>query len=111
MTQSEIYKAIKGEYAFIHCIEQYVYAGKIDDIKSCPETGDWMLIKETINLRWWGTNNGIGELAIKGPLETTKIDPVSTTGITAYPLSSVVSVQIIDKGAFKRLAAATSIKV
>lgn len=36
--------------------------------------GDEFILSNAFVIRRWGTSEGIGELAIKGPLENTKLD-------------------------------------
>lgn len=41
-------------------------------------------------IRVWGTQNGIGEIALNGPTEKTKLDPCGT--ITFHELTSVAKI-------------------
>ena len=50
----------------------FVYAGKV------TIENDFVTITEAKNIRRWGTTEGLGELAAKGPLADTKLDPAGT---------------------------------
>jgi hypothetical protein len=43
------------------------------------KNGSEYILKNASNVRIWGTSKGLGELAEKGPLSGTKLDPVPTT--------------------------------
>lgn len=68
----------------------FVYAGY------CSLDGDILTIADAHNIRRWGTSNGLGELALNGPLPNTKIDKAGTV---RAPKSSVV--HLIDLPAEK----------
>lgn len=53
----------------------FVYAGNV------VEESDRITITGAVNIRYWGTKNGLGEL-VNGPLSGTKIDSVGT--VIAY---------------------------
>lgn len=60
----------------------FVYIGH------CRTNSTWCLLTDAINIRQWGTTEGLGELALKGPLQPTVLDKV---GALAAPIGSVVS--------------------
>jgi hypothetical protein len=41
--------------------------------------GDWFLLINGSVVRRWGTSMGLGELASKGPLTETKLEPIPLT--------------------------------
>ena len=43
------------------------------------QDGDWYLLINGSVIRRWGTTMGLGELAAKGPLPETKLDPIALT--------------------------------
>ena len=46
----------------------FVYVGDV------TIAGDWLIINNAKNVRRWGTTQGLGELAAKGPQSETKLD-------------------------------------
>jgi hypothetical protein len=60
----------------------FVYVGEV------TVDGDWCNIENAKNLRYWGTTEGLGELARNGPTEKTKIDSVGTV---RAPMRAVIS--------------------
>lgn len=40
--------------------------------------GEYRVIRNAQNIRKWGTNNGLGELALRGPLPDTILDKAGT---------------------------------
>ena len=62
-------------------IQGFVYVG---DLKFAS---GWAKLTDAYNIRQWGTKNGLGELALKGPQSGTILDP---TGTVNAPLSAIV---------------------
>ncbi|CEF48278.1 unnamed protein product [uncultured bacterium] len=60
----------------------FVYAGHV------AIEGDWVDIEDAINLRYWGTTRGLGQLALEGPTDGTKIDRV---GHVRAPIRALIS--------------------
>ena len=60
----------------------FVYVGDV------TTDGDWCEIKNASCIRRWGTTKGLGELAAKGPLENTKLDPAGTV---RAPIRAVIA--------------------
>jgi hypothetical protein len=59
----------------------FVYAGL------CHTEGGALVITRALNIRRWGTRQGLGELATMGPQAATKADPAGTIHA---PLSAVI---------------------
>lgn len=59
----------------------FVYVGKVS------RQGDELIIEDAKNVRRWGTDRGLGQLASEGPQEKTVLDPTPT--ITA-PLRALI---------------------
>ena len=70
-------------YAIVIADRGFVYVGDVDI------EDDWCVIANARNIRYWGTKNGLGELALNGPLDTTKLDEIGTVRV---PLRAVISV-------------------
>ena len=58
----------------------FVYVGDV------TIDGDFAVIENAKNIRYWGTKNGLGEL-VNGPLKETKLD---TVGTVKAPMRSVI---------------------
>jgi len=63
----------------------FVYVGEVDVDK------EWCIINNARNIRIWGTSNGLGQLALEGPNDKTKLDNV---GVVRAPIKSLI--HIID---------------
>ena len=61
--------------------------------------GTWCRITNAKNIRYWGTKNGLGELAEKGPLAETKLDPC---GDLKIPMRAVIGLMEVSKAASKK---------
>jgi hypothetical protein len=59
----------------------FVYVGDTETDK------DYCYIKNSKNVRRWGTSNGLGELAAKGPQSESKLDP---SGNVKAPISALI---------------------
>jgi len=59
----------------------FVYIGCVEVIDG------WITVREAKNIRVWGTQLGLGQLALSGPTKETKMDDV---GYVRAPLTSVV---------------------
>jgi hypothetical protein len=70
----------------------FVYVG---DVKTNSE---WCVIADAKNVRRWGTTQGLGELAAKGPLADTQLDE---TGMVRAPMSAVIALIACDKRKWK----------
>jgi len=77
-------KQIMSGYAIAVVDKGFVYVG------GCEHDGEWCVIKDARNIRIWGTSEGLGELALKGPLDDTKLDSVGTVRIPAHALISLI---------------------
>jgi hypothetical protein len=63
----------------------FVYVGRVS------YEGDFMILKNARNIRYWGTTKGLGEL-VNGPLSTTKLDMVGTVRVPMRALISLIDV-------------------
>ena len=85
-------KEIDGSLQIAVLDRGFVYVGiaKIEN--------GWLILTEASNIRRWGTSKGLGELAEKGPLEDTELDPAGTV---RAPLSSVIHLLAAEAKAWK----------
>ena len=80
---------LKG-YAIVVADRGFVYVGQV------VADGEWCVVTDARNIRYWGTQNGLGKLALNGPQPDTKLDAITTVRI---PMRAVISV--IDTEAAK----------
>ena len=67
----------------------FVYVG------DCEVDGDWLTIANAQNVRRWGTQRGLGELAAFGPQPKTQLD---AAGTVRAPLRSLVCLVDCEPG-------------
>ena len=70
----------------------FIYVGHV------KTDSDWCVISEARNVRRWGTKEGLGELAIKGPLPDTLLDD---TGTVRAPMKSLIALIACDQRKWK----------
>jgi hypothetical protein len=68
----------------------FVYVGNLS------VSDEWCIITDAKNIRYWGTTEGLGELALNGPTSKTKLDNVGTVRAPKKAL-----IHIIDSEATK----------
>ena len=59
------------------------------------ETGDKIVIHDAAVVRRWGTSKGLGELAAKGPLPETVLDPAGR--VEAHKLAVVLTIDCVEE--------------
>lgn len=64
----------------------FVYAGQV------TEQPDRIVITNAVNIRYWGTTNGLGEL-VAGPTPKTKLDRVGTVEVYRHAVISMIPCQ------------------
>ena len=68
-----------GDFGSLHkivvCQRGFVYAGDVE------QSGDYLVIRNAVNIRRWGTERGLGELAAKGNRTETKADDCGTVRV------------------------------
>lgn len=75
----------------------FVYVG------ICTTTQDGLTITHAQNIRRWGSDAGLGKLALHGPQPATKLD---ATGTVNAPLSSVIHLIDCDPAKWPDMPAA-----
>lgn len=53
-------------------------------------SADWCIIANGSCVRRWGTTRGLGELAEKGPLQNTELDPVTEVRLAMRALIAII---------------------
>ena len=76
-------KVLQG-FSIVVLDRGFVYVGDVS------HDGEWCVIRNAKNIRYWGTSKGLGELALNGPLEKTKLDPVGTVRAPARAIISLI---------------------
>ena len=75
----------------------FVYVG------NCQVDGDRLTITDASNVRRWGTDRGMGQLAASGPQPNTKLDP---TGTVTAPVTALIHLIDCNADAWTSTAAA-----
>lgn len=75
----------KGDVKIVVLDRGFVYVGRVSI------DGDFLIIANAKNIRFWGTTKGLGEL-VNGPLKDTKLDPVGTVRAPMRALISLIDV-------------------
>lgn len=71
----------------------FVFVGKV------TTDGEWCTIDDASCVRRWGTKNGLGELAAKGPQPATKLDPA---GQVRAPMRALIGMIRCEAGSWGR---------
>jgi len=82
-----------GDIKIVVADRGFVYIGNVE------ETDDFVKLKNSSNIRVWGTTKGIGEL-VGGPLSGTKLDKVGSLRI---PNRAVISIIDVEQAKWKLL--------
>jgi hypothetical protein len=77
-------KTVLSGFAIVVVDRGFVYVGQVD---AGPE---YTVITGAKNIRYWGTTEGLGELALKGPTSKTKLDAVGTVRIPSRAVVSII---------------------
>ena len=78
--------ACEGPIKIVVLDRGFVYVGHVEI------DGDFVVIRNAKNLRYWGTTKGLGEL-VNGPLSGTKMDNVGTVRAAYRALISMIDVE------------------
>jgi hypothetical protein len=82
-------KQILSGYAIVVADRGFVYIG---DVEYTPEM---CVVRNARNIRIWGTNRGLGQLALSGPTKDTVLDDV---GVVRIPIHAVISLIDTERG-------------
>ena len=79
----------------------WVYIGNVE------KTADGITIVNAHNIRRWGTDNGLGQLAASGPTENTRLDAYGTVYVPTHAVVGLIDVAAVDAwaGAIQPVAA------
>lgn len=62
----------------------FVYIGDVE------YDGELCIVRNGYNIRRWGTERGLGELALEGPKENTKLDKISDVTIPSHAVNHII---------------------
>jgi hypothetical protein len=82
----EAVKMLKG-FCIVVLDRGFVYVGNV------VHDGEWCVISDAKNIRYWGTKAGLGELASNGPQEKTMLDYVGTVRAPAKAVISLIDTE------------------
>jgi hypothetical protein len=80
-------KTVLKGFAIVVADRGYVYVG------DCVSDDQYTVITNAKNIRRWGTERGLGELALEGPKSETKLDAVGTVRIPARAIISIIDTE------------------
>jgi len=80
-------KTVTKGFAIVVLDRGFVYVGEvsIDD--------EWCVIENARNIRYWGTKNGLGGLALNGPTSDTKLDKCGTVRARVSQLNHIMETE------------------
>ncbi len=79
---------VSEKYQIIVCHRGFVFAGFVSDSDS------EVVIRRAVNIRAWGTTDGLGQLAISGVTHKTVLDLCGT--VRVHPLSIVCRLDSVE---------------
>jgi hypothetical protein len=80
-------KQVLQGFAIVVCDRGFVYVGDVvaDD--------SFAVVSGAKNIRYWGTERGLGQLALEGPTDKTKLDPVGTVRIPSRAIINIIDTE------------------
>ncbi len=81
-------KAVLAGYAIVVADRGFVYVGQV------AHDGDWCVISNARNIRYWGTERGLGQLALEGPTDKTRMDAVGTVRVPARGVMHLLDTEV-----------------
>lgn len=86
-------KTIRNGFGIVIADRGWVYVGDIED------DGVECEITNCNVIRRWGTENGLGQLALEGPQKNTKLDPCGTVIV---PKHAKIAIIVSEKSLWKK---------
>lgn len=80
-------KTVTQGFAIVVVDRGFVYVGDVE------HDGDWCVVRNARNIREWGTDKGLGQLALDGPRPNTLLDDVGTVRVPAHALISLIDTE------------------
>ena len=81
-------KTVSKGFAIVVADRGWVYIG---DVEYSREDG--AMITNARNIRRWGTERGLGQLAKSGPTDETKLDDYGTVHVPAHAVMSIIDAE------------------
>ena len=78
--------SLKG-FAIVVADRGFVYVGDAD------HDGEWCVVTDARNIRYWGTERGLGQLALEGPNDKTKLDAVGVVRIPSHAVMHIIDTE------------------
>ena len=75
-------------YRIVVLTQGFVYVGSLE------QTGDYYTLSNARNIRVWGTTKGLGQLAIDGPTDSTKLDDCGTVRFREESIAHVIDTDV-----------------
>lgn len=100
LIQRAVEKALLGDSAestehdfgsthkIVICQRGFVYAGDVS------REGDYLVLRDAVNIRRWGTSRGLGELAKGGATSETKSDAVGTVRVHQLAVVAMLDCEV-----------------
>jgi hypothetical protein len=82
-------KSVLEGFAIIVADRGFVYVG------DCRVDEQFAIVTNARNVRYWGTERGLGQLALEGPTDKTKLDTVGTVRIPARAIISIIDTEAV----------------
>ena len=79
-------KVLRG-FCIVVLDRGFVYVGNV------VHDGEWCVISNARNIRYWGTKLGLGELALNGPQPKTILDFIGTVRAPARAVISLIDTE------------------
>jgi len=77
-------KSVLKGFAIVVADNGFVYVGEVE------HDGTWCVITRAKNIRYWGTKNGLGQLALEGPQQDTKLDVIGTVRVPSHAVIHII---------------------
>ena len=80
-------KTVLTGFCIVVADRGFVYVGKM------TWDSEFAILEDARNIRYWGTTKGLGELALEGPTEKTRLDAVGTVRIPCRAVISIIDTE------------------
>ena len=77
-------KSVLSGFAIVVATQGFIYVGNMS------HDGQWCVITNARNIRYWGTERGLGQLALEGPNSKTKLDEAGTVRVAAHAVVHII---------------------